>query len=90
MTELGLQAIYQGHGLDGGSVVQAQDHQIGQGHAGALGLRVFALCRVDAEQFHPRHVLQAFADLQTRGACLAVNKNLCHVWIQYPVNQPVS
>ena len=48
-------------------------------HAGdqvALGGRVLAQFRRDAHEFHLRHRLQAFADLQTRGAVLAVDENL--------------
>ena len=72
------QCVGHGHGLYGCVVMQTQDHHVGAGQQGALGLRVFAQRRVDRQQFNLRHVVQALADLQARGAGLSINKYGVH------------
>ena len=72
------QSIGHGHRLDGGIVVQTQQHHIGFAHQRALGLGVLAARRVDAQYFNSRHALQTLADLQAGGACLTVDENLRH------------
>ena len=67
-----------GHRFHGGIVMQAQHHQIGLGHQGALGQWVFAQGGGNAQNLHARHVVQAFADLQTGGTGFAVDKNFFH------------
>jgi len=61
-----------------GVVVQAEDHEVGLRHQFALGGRVLAPRRVDAEHLHRGHLGQPFADLQAGGAGLAINENLGH------------
>jgi len=72
------QAVNHGHRFARGLVVQAQHHQVGLGHEFALGLGVFAACRVDAQHLDLGHQGQPFADLQTGGAGFAVDENFGH------------
>ena len=64
-------------------VVQAQDDQIGLGHQRALGLRVLAALRGDAQQAHLGHQRQTFADLQTGGTGFAVDEHGRHVGLAW-------
>jgi hypothetical protein len=75
---LARQRVDHGHRLARRVVVQAQDDQVHRGHELALGRRVLAACRVDADHGHAGHVLQPFADLQAGGAGLAVDENPSH------------
>ena len=72
------QIVNHRYGFNSGIIVQAQYDQIRFGHQGAFGIRVFAQGGVDADEFDLRHGLQAFADLESGGACFAVNKNFFH------------
>jgi hypothetical protein len=68
-----------GHGLACRVVVQAQHHQVHARNQFALGGRVLAQLGRNAHQLDLGHGLQAFADLQTRGAGFAINKDSGHV-----------
>ena len=70
--------VHHGHGFKRGVIMQTQNHHIHIGQQGAFGLGVFALGRVNADEFDLWQQGQALANLQTGGARLAVNKNLSH------------
>lgn len=73
-----VQAVDHGHRVARGIVMQAQDDHVDLGHQGALGFRVFAQGRVNADQLDVGHQGQAFANLQPGGAGFAVNENFGH------------
>ena len=85
IDDLGLfarQGVDHGHRLARGVVVQAQNYQVHLGHQVALGGGVFAQRRIDTDQLDASHAVQAFTNLQTGGASLAVDKNLVHNYFQ--------
>jgi hypothetical protein len=62
----------------GGIIGQTEHDHIDARHQGALGLRVFALGRINADQLHAGLAGQTFTDPKTCGARLAIDENPCH------------